>query len=573
MKVHITKAYNFWNKRIGAIQATVADVARSIGFVEMGIFNYDVNSDSHEELGKRLDGIIAAVEPGDIVIIQLPTGNGINFEKRLIAKIKGYPNTKVIMIFHGVESYESLDSFNGVDKIIYRNSRMLKEIHSKGLGAPIEEQFAFSNCNENVIKRNLLDISDFFDSSVYTGNEAEDNLIHAAFGLYDKNGGYTLYVGEAIQSVLENTNEKICFHIFHDETLTSANMYRLKKTVSFFGSYVQFHKMNGVDFESDNKWVKYYTIGAMFRLVMPRVLDNLHKLIYLDADLMFNRDIKELWNIDIKDYSLAAVKDVIFDNGIVQPKFVKEGIVPKDRYFNSGLLIMNLDKIRQRGDLLELALEFLNNNPDSALPDQDALNYYFNSTTLFLDKSWNVFTQYEKKRTSEITDNVVYHFMGQPLIDYSGATDFEKLYYNMKAKTAWGYAGIESEVFRGYTTLTAKIVNSQGLITAMVANKKKIYYGYHTEAMENLLKIIPPCKGDYFVTDDKAEYNKDIMGLKYRSINYLENETKGEFVVLVLPLANNGRAIDNLKSMGLVELEDYYVIPKLLVGPAGGYWG
>ena len=47
----------------------------------------------------------------------------------------------------------------------------------------------------------------------------------------------------------------------------------------------------------------------MFRCSLPELLPNLNRIIYLDADLFVNRDIKELWDVDICEYCLAGVAD------------------------------------------------------------------------------------------------------------------------------------------------------------------------------------------------------------------------------------------------------------------------
>ncbi len=573
MKIHITNTYGNFGNSIFDLQQRIARLGGQLGFNELGIYRYDVSSDSQEELGKRLDGIISSVEAGDIVAIQLPTGNDINFEKRLVAKLRGFVGIRLVFIVHDSSSYKDMSIFGFCDKLIYPTNDIVKDINKKKLYGTIQKRVSFNGLSDNLIKKNLIDITEFYDDAEKDKLEdIEDGVVHAALGIYDKTGSYTLYAGATIESALEHTTSKVCFHIFHDDTMSPANRYKLKKTVGDFGQYIMFHLVDGNEFKSDNEWVSYYTIGAMFRLVMPRVLKDLHKLIYLDSDLFFNRDIKELWDIDVTDYSIAAVKDVIFHNGIKQPKFVKEGYVNKNDYFNSGVLVMNLDKIREKGDLLELALEFLNNNPDSALPDQDALNYYFNSTTLFLDKDWNVFSQYEKKRTQKMRDNVLYHFMGQPRIDYFTPSDFEKEYLKTKEKSAWGYDGIEAEVFRGYFSLSDKVTNLQAFTKKVHDGCKKIIYAYHTATLENLVELFPLGKDDYFITDEPEEYGKKLFGKTFHPIDSLKDEKRGEYVILIAPQANYGRAIDNIKELGLTEREDYFIIPKILTGPQGGYW-
>lgn len=101
MKTHITNLYGFIkDKEIANRQRKFAQTAHDMGFYELGLYVYDVSSDTDSELSKRLDGIIAAIEYGDMAIVQLPTGNGLKFESMLIEKIVAYSNKKVIVLWH-----------------------------------------------------------------------------------------------------------------------------------------------------------------------------------------------------------------------------------------------------------------------------------------------------------------------------------------------------------------------------------------------------------------------------------------------------------------------------------------
>ena len=63
MKVHITNLYNFNpGDELVKKQHRIAEAGFSLGFREMGIFSFPVESDTQSELSKRLDGIIAALE-------------------------------------------------------------------------------------------------------------------------------------------------------------------------------------------------------------------------------------------------------------------------------------------------------------------------------------------------------------------------------------------------------------------------------------------------------------------------------------------------------------------------------
>ena len=93
--------------------------------------------------------------------------------------------------------------------------------------------------------------------------------------------------------------------------------------------------------------------------MLPKIRGDLNRIIYLDADLLFNRDIQELWDIDINDYCLAAVPDLNVKKGYIWTYPTRGKVIEKSIYFNSGVLYMNLENIRKKGDLHTQTIEYL----------------------------------------------------------------------------------------------------------------------------------------------------------------------------------------------------------------------
>ena len=102
MKGHITNIYESASE-IEQRQHEFAAAGQKLGFHELGIQVYQTETDTRNELSARLDGVIAAVEPGDLIIVQLPTGNGIDFEKILIDKLLAYSKQRVLILWHDEE--------------------------------------------------------------------------------------------------------------------------------------------------------------------------------------------------------------------------------------------------------------------------------------------------------------------------------------------------------------------------------------------------------------------------------------------------------------------------------------
>lgn len=145
MKVHITNIYGHSSVSTALkAQNRTADIARkTLNFNELGIYCYDISSDSPEMLSSRLDGIIASVGYGDIVIFQYPTWNDIRFDKALINRLSHYRGLKKIFFIHDVLSLmfesnrfhlkEHIDFFNQADLLILPSQRMADFLYAEGL--------------------------------------------------------------------------------------------------------------------------------------------------------------------------------------------------------------------------------------------------------------------------------------------------------------------------------------------------------------------------------------------------------------------------------------------------------
>ena len=336
-------------------------------------------------------------------------------------------------------------------------------------------------------------------------------------------------------------------------------------------SRVVFHLIDPNVFESDNAWIGYYSVGSLFRLLIPEIFSELKKIIYLDADILFLKDIAELWNIDITEYALAGCHDIGFENGIIKPKIVKENYVKLNEYINSGVLVMNLTNIKQKGRLLDLVNEFMREHSDTFLPDQDALNYIFANNILLLSSEWNCFTRYERMKTREI-NNYVYHFMGQSP-NNSDLTEFDKLYYHYQGLTPWGNELLEKQLVNSLNFAYDKI-NVLQMLLSKVANKKNhvVYYGFETLAMRSIQEMIGFREQDYFV----GEFAVDEKGYWRGCERILKEEflssKREDVVILLLPDADNGKAIDIIQQLGYRMCEDFFVVPRVLVAKQGGYW-
>lgn len=575
MNVHITNIYGFiQDQELKKKQNLYADAAHVLGFKEMGIFNFDVSTDTENELSKRIDGIISSLQFNDLVFVQLPTGNGEYYDNLLINKIKAY-NTKVCILLHQIIEYEYV--LNAADLIMPTSNEVyayLKERNYSNVFYKhnINYEFELTSNSSNIlssdfyIKKYLIDAVDQLEESVL--NEQDEDIIHIGFGLHDKDGHYSVWVGTVMQSILEHTDSRICFHILHDETLSTDNKYKLEMVAHNGSSKIEFHKIDEDDFSIVKNQMSRFTIGAMFRCSLPELLPDLNQIIYLDADLFVNRDIKELWDVDVREYCLAGVVDEGVDIHNYPRILNKYPEIKKESYVNSGVLYMNLKKLREFGGLKKLVLDFLIENPEAGLPDQDALNVLFHDKVLYLDDSWNQFVFIHRKDNVEKLDKAIFHYAGTLLMLYSHSQiDLE--YFRTICRTPWIDYEMNHQFEQCFGRMNDRVYQYQNMLQ-LLSNPdiKHIFYGEENELLKTLYNRIHLKDSDYRVLQNAQNMGSDILPCKDLSV--LKDE-KGSIIIFVSWKSDNYMSIQNIERMGFKNGDDFFVVERFFSFFDGGF--
>lgn len=142
MKTHITTLNNMAGTASLA-HRRVLKVAQSIGCHEMGLSFYPLKPDYAKEIDKRLDGIIAPLNYGDIVIFQYPSWIGVNYDESFVNKIKSYRDTKLIIFVQDIQKlmFDSeqaildmeIKTLNKADLLILPSKKMHRYLKENGL--------------------------------------------------------------------------------------------------------------------------------------------------------------------------------------------------------------------------------------------------------------------------------------------------------------------------------------------------------------------------------------------------------------------------------------------------------
>ena len=203
---------------------------------------------------------------------------------------------------------------------------------------------------------------------------------------------YVAHSAAMLHSVLtRNRGHEVCVHYMHGPDIGDEQEESLAAMVAREGGSVSFLRIP--DSAIDGLPTMGFTRKATwYRIFLPRLLPDVERILYLDADLIVVDTLAPLWELDLAGYWVGAVTNVFQDNHLHRP--AELGLAGPEVYFNAGVLLMNLAQMREDGRteaLLEYGVE---NAERLEWRDQDALNVVLGERRLELHPRWNVMNSF-----------------------------------------------------------------------------------------------------------------------------------------------------------------------------------
>lgn len=193
---------------------------------------------------------------------------------------------------------------------------------------------------------------------------------------------YAMPCGTCICSIFENCKGEDLEVIVLTAGLNPSESSKFKSLGA------QYHKRISIMTIEDNMFAglhvsERFPISIYYRFLLPQILKNDSKVLYLDCDIIVNQNLSKLWDYDISNYACAAVENQSSDDIRNQNRI---GVY--STYLNSGVLLMNLDCWRTNHIAAKLT-DYMACHLDNWYPDQDALNVILQSQVLFLPYTYN----------------------------------------------------------------------------------------------------------------------------------------------------------------------------------------
>lgn len=237
----------------------------------------------------------------------------------------------------------------------------------------------------------------------------ESKTLDIAFSV---NNRYAQYLGATILSILaHHPKEEVRVHILYKEIAQSILQDLDNLAQQTPNLELHFHLLEDQQFSAIPIRTEQFPIESFSRFLLPELLADLDRILYLDVDILVHGNLMELFQTDLEGYALGAIVEAdIFK--YYQWYLDSLGFGPNDAYFSSGVLLMDLDKMRQNGATNQLVTMAIDKARDYKFPDQDILNLYYKGNFKQLSPAYN-YTDVRKQNKELTTDEIVIeHFNG-----------------------------------------------------------------------------------------------------------------------------------------------------------------
>ncbi len=267
---------------------------------------------------------------------------------------------------------------------------------------------------------------------------------------------FVMTTGVMMYSVcVNNPDTVIIFHLLVDKSVTDEEKNSLMETVTAFAG------KETVFYDIDGNSVKHYgkkrkndnriSLATFYRLHISDVLpQNIHKVLYLDGDIIVRRTLLPLWNVSLHGVSIAAVP---FPSSGNKDHCKRLGYPYQYGYFNAGVMLVNLDYWREH-EVTKLFSDYIMEVKEKLIyGDQDILNTVFFDKKLLLPMKYNFSSDYlfrwrqkheginQEELHEAIRDPVIVHFTGgKPWLRWNNQCDshpYASTFFKYQQQTRW----------------------------------------------------------------------------------------------------------------------------------------
>ncbi|AZR96863.1 hypothetical protein XK27_08915 [Streptococcus suis] len=221
---------------------------------------------------------------------------------------------------------------------------------------------------------------------------------------------YIDYMGTTLYSIMVHTRKSLVSVYVLTSDISDYSRFKLQKLED------RFHNLNIHILVVDAKQFEDLPLNrshitrpeVYFRMAFASLLPDLDRILYLDSDILAQKDLQPLWETPLDGAYMAAVSEPPSEGGFDYRRSI--GMTDPTYYFNSGVLLMDLKKIRE--DKIEsLLFECGHAIKDKIrLQDQDIINVALEGKIKALDPIYNYGYMERQANLRKEADIVLNHF-------------------------------------------------------------------------------------------------------------------------------------------------------------------
>ncbi|MCB9498663.1 MAG: glycosyltransferase family 8 protein [Bacillales bacterium] len=230
----------------------------------------------------------------------------------------------------------------------------------------------------------------------------------------------------------------------------------------------------------------YYTLSTYFRFFIPELFPEYSKALYLDSDLIITGDISKLFNTFVgPENYVGGINDDVVPISPIFSEYVEKIVgVSRYRYFNAGVLLMNLKLFREE-KIIEKFIEMVGKKRFVVAQDQDYLNALCKDRVQYIGHGWNK-TAFFDENFDDNKANLVHFKMSFKPWHYNGVHYEDRFwkyaemspFYNQLISTRDNYSKEEQErdklAGEGLLNLAIKEVEDQE--REMASDNEGVFY-------------------------------------------------------------------------------------------------
>lgn len=291
------------------------------------------------------------------------------------------------------------------------------------------------------------------------------------------NSKYMRYAYVMLTSLFKNQSDaKIHVYLLHSN-LTQQDQDYLQRLAQEYSHTIHFLPIDNNMFSDNLPTTEAWPLEAYYRLMLVDILpEDVDRLLYLDVDMIINRPILDMYCTAFEDNLLCVCKDmgaqIPFPDAIRNELF-KEHIASGFAYFNSGMLLWNIAKMRGKYNFkfyMDVAKEL---HYQILAPDQDLLNYIHWQNVKFLDEyQYNLFARLSFQHDIHYDDVK----KETTIVHYPGMKPWEGEYVHYDIEQLWWDYAKLTPFYQEFTEeFTQHCINSPLIYDTMtsMSNEKK----------------------------------------------------------------------------------------------------